>query len=1105
MVGQAALLRAKFSPPRPYRRVLVRPRVLACLRRSLDHRVTIVQAGAGYGKTTALASLWRELERSGRRCFWLTLDHADREPRQFVAYLAGVFGLLLPPGHEWNTDERGQPLTEADSLINALTGAELADPALLVLDDYHLVAGEPDVLAITERLLTYLPPALHVVLATRRPVPFAALPAWRARGEVLEVSGHDLAFTLDEVSALFAEGDAALAPGDAARLTELTEGWPIALQLSLQSLQAGSSGAGVREADGIRQLMPQEPASSGVLFDYLAHELLDRQTPEVRAFLLDTAVLRELTPGACAAVRADPQAADLLAHVHELDLFTVALGEDQYRYHHLFRDFLRLHAGQDSAGVRTRHARAGQYFEERGAWEEAVGHWLKAEQFDRAAHAIEAAAGSVLSAGRLDTVTAWIDALPAAQLADAPQLQALLGDICRLQSRFDEALGWYAEAERIFRTRGDPAGVRRTLHGQASVYLDTVRPAEAEGLLQEALRLSEGIADRQARARLLDLVAENKLNLGKPDEAEALRDEARRLREEGPGEDTLSARVKLRTGQLAQARAMLESRVEAERRAAQGGRMGPPRAHRETVLLLSLIASFQGRADAALDLATEGIALGERLNSPFVTAVGQMRLGHARQLQAHATAAIPPPERGHQAGRDAAIQGYRAAIELGDALDVRRTRAEAMWGLTRAYGFFRGSDGGSGDVRAAEAAAAEGMEIAAWAGDLWVGALTELTLGASYVLADQPAEGLPAILRATTAFRDCGDAFSRAAARTWEALAQAALRRWDAALGALHDALGVCAANAYDSLLTVPTLLGPPDPRRLIPLLLRLRTHREHGAYVGRLLALLSAPLVQVHPGYRLHVQTLGAFRTWRGDVEVTSREWQRDKARQLFQLFITERGRWLQRDEVVERLWPSLGRDAAMRDFKVALNALNKAVEPAHAPEDAFAYVAREGTAYRLRPEDDLWLDAAEFERRCEAGLRGPLAGPDSPETLGQLRSAMALYGGDYLPEALYEDWAAETRERLLTLYLRAADRLAAALIERGQYEEALNACQAILARDACWERAYRLMMQAYRAQGNRPQALRAYQRCVEVLREQLDVAPSPETVALSRVMDLV
>ncbi|MBI4779717.1 MAG: hypothetical protein HY785_00180, partial [Oscillatoriophycideae cyanobacterium NC_groundwater_1537_Pr4_S-0.65um_50_18] len=90
------------------------------------------------------------------------------------------------------------------------------------------------------------------------------------------------------------------------------------------------------------------------------------------------------------------------------------------------------------------------------------------------------------------------------------------------------------------------------------------------------------------------------------------------------------------------------------------------------------------------------------------------------------------------------------------------------------------------------------------------------------------------------------------------------------------------------------------------------------------------------------------------------------------------------------------------------------------------------------------------------------------------------------------------EERERLLALYLRAADKLAGALIERGQYDEGLELCQKILAKDVCWERAYRLMMTAYAKQGNRPRALKTFQRCVEMLKSELDVAPSAATTSL-------
>lgn len=1163
MLRDDLLLRTRLTPPRPHRRVLTRPRLLARLREALNCRLTIVQAGTGYGKTTALAAL----KGDAKHFLWVTLDESDRDPQQFLAYLIAAFRLRLPELAEAPLALLGElsngmvePAQVIDALINALSVC-LQEPALLVLDDYHIVSSSPEVVGLVERFLAFLPADLHAILSTRHPISLPSLATWRARGETLEIGRADLAFRIEETADLFRQTYGMnLAPEEVALLYNKTEGWPIALQLAWQGLRSGA-------AEGVLDLLAR-PAVGGVvpsatLFDYLAHELLDRQPPEIGAFLRDTAVLGELTPDACDAVRGEAgsgASAALLKQLYALDLFVVALGDEHTRYHHLFHDFLLAQWSSDPNGMRERHRRAAAYFQGRGESDEAITHWLAAEGFEEAADTIEAIDEDALRAGRLNRLADWIDALPPHILADHPRLQALLGDIYRLRSLFDRALAWYAQAEKAWRARDDAAGISRALRGQALVYLDTVRPAQAEHLLQEALRLADGTPDREARARLLDLMAENKLNLGKPAEAEVLRRDADVLRNEAPADDTLSARVKLRTGRLSQARQALEALAAAEQSAARSapqGQMGPPRGHRETVLLLSLVEAFMGQGERAFTLAQEGIALGERLESPFITAVGHMRLGHALQLSvspgradASTRAVLPPPSRkpGHPGygGPDygGAIGWYRSAIVLGDRLAVRRTRTEAMWGLTRAYGY-------GGDLDLAAAAAAEGIEIAIEAGDIWLVALASLALGASYVLAGAPETALQNLTRALGAFRECNDTFGRAAARLWLALAHLDLAHraeptpsftirglpqgsgsgaLSHFLTAVEDLLALCETNGYDFLFTGPSLLGPPDERRLVPLLLEARGHHIRPAYVTHLLAAMGmpdirAPYMALHPGYRLSVQTLGAFKVWRGAEEITAREWQRDKARQLFQLLLAERdqalaGRarrpdrpgarspdhggehWLQRDQIVERLWPELTPEAAVRDFKVALNALNRALEPASSMPSTrrnvhrFFFVEREGTAYRLRPEADLWLDAAEFEAYCERGLHGPL----DEEAITALRSALALYAGDYLPEALYEDWAAEQRERLLTLYLRAADRLADALIERGQVEEGLDICQAILARDVCWEHAYQLMMSAYTRQGNRVQAHRIYARCVEVLRAELDVPPSAETLGLYR-----
>jgi LuxR family transcriptional regulator, maltose regulon positive regulatory protein len=1074
------VLRTKLAPPRAPARALARPPLLARLREALDYRVTIVQAGAGYSKTSALAAL----DGAGFPLFWYSMDEADADPQRFLAYLIGAFRERLPALSdrpdalllETGAAQRPETWTAVvDALINALAAA-LHAPALLVLDDYHVVADAPAVAALTERFLTYLPPQLHVVLATRRPLASAGLVRWRARGEALEITRAALAFTPAEIAALFRETyGRPLAPADLAALVDATEGWPIALQLVWQGLRTGV-------ADTVPALLAQGGASLGALFDYLARDVLEAQPLDLAAFLRDTAVLRELTPAACAAVTGSPDAPALLARLLDLDLFVVALGERHYRYHHLFHAFLRAQAAGDPAADAARHRRAGAYFAGAGAAEDAIYHWLAAGDLPAAAEAIEGAGEAALRAGWLDTVARWIDALPPAVLAVHPLLQAFLGDVYRLRSRFDDALAWYAQAEATWRGRDDAAGISRALRGQALVYLDTVRPAQAERILEEALRLADGAADTAARARLLDLLAENKLNLGQPDAAERLRAEARALREEGPGEDTLSVRVKLRTGQLDEAQRTLESWAEAERGEVAHGQTHPPRAHRETLLILSLIHAFRGDAERAFALAQEGRAVGARLGSPFVTAVADIRLGHAWQLRCGPAGPAP-------GALAEAVACYQAAIALGDRMAVRRLRAEAMWGLTRAHGF-------GGDLESARAAAAEGVETGRWAGDAWVVALVELALGSSLALAGQAAEAAGVLARVLVAFRDCGDRLGRAATRLWLALAYADLGQRELCAASLDDALALCEAHGYDFLLTGPSLLSPPD-RRAVPLLVAARSAGRRAAYAGRLLAALGLPDLQAHPGYQLRVQTFGAFRVWRGAQEVAPGDWQRGVARQLLQALLTERGRWAPREEIAGRLWPHLTPDAGARDFKVALNALNRAIEPGRPPDAPSAFIAREGSAYRLRPEADLWVDAVAFEQECAAGLRALDAG-DPAAAIPRLQAALDLAGGEYLAEAVYDDWSAPERERLLALYLRAADRLAGALLDAGRTDEALDTCDRILARDSCWERAYRLMMLAHARQGNRAPALRVYQRCVTTLRAELGIEPAPATVHL-------
>lgn len=1054
------LLRTRIVPPPRNPRTLSRPRVTAALRRALEYRLTVLQAGAGYGKSTALAELAGEVW----PLIWYQVGVEDNDPLVFFLHLCHAIRRTLPELggrlpmeylEAWDGTQGPLPWRGVlDSLINVL-GEGLEEPTLLVLDDAHLVLESGEVAHILDRLIGLAPAHLHVLLSGRPTIDLPGLPRWRAHNDVLLLDQSALTFTAAEIAALFATHyGVELTAEEVDSLRAYTEGWAIALQLIWQNMRGRSPAL-------LEFPLRWQVGSPDALFAMLAREVFERQPEDVRDFLLVTATLRDLQPEACDALLGVEGggvggAAAMLAYLRRQDLFVVETAEGALRYHHIFHDFLRQQA--DPERRQGWHRVAADYFLERDERESALYHLLEARAWEQAAAMLDADAAALLASGRLDTLAAYLDALPPETLHQHPMLIFTLGDLARLHSRFDVALAWYRQAENAWRARGQLEGVARALRGQARVYLDTVNPSQAERLLEEALRLSDGFDDREAQVRLLELLAENKLNAGRVAEAESLRQRAEELRLEGPSNDQLLFRVWLRTGRLNEAYQALTGRAEAERRAP----VQTPRAHRETLLILSLICSFTGQGEQALRTAVEGTRRGEELNSPFVTAVGHMRQGHALMVL----------------GRDAE-DAFETSIAISRRLEVPRLRVEASWGLCRLYGY-------RGDLERAEVHARQAIEIADQAGDEWIASLTRLTMGASLTLAARYEAAAGWLERAAAGFQECSDPFGRTAARLWLCLGWLRQKRTDRLQRWLPEVLTACREGGYGFLFTRPSLLGPPDERILVPLLIFARQHGWEAAYAARLLQELGLPDVQLHPGYALRVQTLGGFQVWRGAEAIPPAGWRREKSRQLFQLLIASRHAPLDRDQICEHLWPEADPAIAQRNFKIALNTLYQALEPEREAGSESAYILREGSTYALRPGADLWIDAEQFTR---------LVRDADPQ---RLRQALDLYRGEFLPDALYEPWAALERERLATLFLETADRLAGVCLEQGDHAAVIDLCQRILAQDNCWERAYRYLMLAYDRLGDRGQVGRTYQRCVQALREELDVPPSEETRAL-------
>nr|MBA3852087.1 tetratricopeptide repeat protein [Chloroflexota bacterium] len=236
------------------------------------------------------------------------------------------------------------------------------------------------------------------------PLPLARL---RARYELAELRAADLRFAPDEAAAFLNEVmGLGLSAADVAALERRTEGWIVGLQLAALSMQGREDAPGfVRAFAGDERYV----------VDYLVEEVLQRQPPHVRSFLLQTSILDRLSGPLCDAVTGRDDGNELLATLERGNLFVVPLDTKRhwFRYHHLFADALRVHAAEEHPDrIPILHWRASEWCERHGQPSEAVGHALAGKDFGRAAGLVELAGRAMLTGRQDAALLGWLQALP---------------------------------------------------------------------------------------------------------------------------------------------------------------------------------------------------------------------------------------------------------------------------------------------------------------------------------------------------------------------------------------------------------------------------------------------------------------------------------------------------------------------------------------------------------------------------------------------------------------------------------------------------------------------------------------------------------------------
>jgi LuxR family transcriptional regulator, maltose regulon positive regulatory protein len=1049
----------RLQPPAGPARRIRRPRIEQTLAAALDYPLCSVTAPLGSGKTQALAGLARH---GGWPTAWLRCAADDDGPR-FAGHLIGALARVstIDSTRIWAAAATAVGLI--DTLANELA-AGLNDETVLVIDDCHLLETQPAACLLLERLIVVQPLRLHIIFSGRWPLRLTQLAHAALRGEVLAIEADELAFDEGEARRLWAEAGYD-PPADLAELITLSDGWPLALQSTLAQ-------SNWRAALGLA-------GDATPLDSYLDQELFAGLPADLQHLLHHCAGLQQIDAELCAALIGPTAIEPLLDDLRRRRLITMR-NDGTLRFPALIGAWLQRRAAAD-ADWPAIHRRAADFYQQRGAYESALFHLLAIGD-PTAVQVVGDMAEPLIAAGRAEDVLLWLRRLPVGVENQARVLE-LQGAALRRLARSEAGAAAYRRAEQIYAAEGDAGGQVRCLRGLAAICLDTVQPGPATDLLRRAVKLLPR-REAQARAELIRMQAENWVNLGRADVALRLERAAdqvaagareHRRRNEAINHRAPSARLLLRAGRLSEA----QQRLEAQLRNQEGAREAATGAHREPALLLALIHALLGAAPKALALAGRVLFSAQQQPFPQTEALAALRLAHAYQL-------VSPDDHGQ------AQHYYAHGLQILQRSGVARTRAEGLLGLTLLHGH-------RGDLLQAEHAAREGLQLTESVGDAWTAALLYLALGSSAAAQrDNRADGW--LSQAEQRFQRGGDGFGTALVTLWRLIAACAAGRDDAGLDEQISSLMRQLSDAGAlGVLCGPSLFGPRDSARLVPILLRARRMEAYRDTAQRLL-LEGFPSIAVddsvdeyHPGFTLRIQMLGMFRVVRGNQEILAREWQREKARQLFQLLVTLRGNWIQREQICSWLWPDTELEAAERQFKVTLNALNSALEPHRPPRIAPFFIRRMGLAYSFAPSFGVWIDVDEFELRV-AGA----AAEQREFAQRNAQAALQLYRGDFLAEALYDPWTTEERERLLARYLTTATAHAARLSESGDQAGAIQISEQILRRDRCYEEAYQILMRAHARAGSRSQALRSFTRCREALSEDLAIEPLPETIAL-------
>lgn len=991
----------RYSIPRQRRSSLHRERLTARLHENIGSGLAVVQAPAGYGKTALLADFASSL--SGLyQVAWLTLDASCAAPESLARQLASA---LLGEGATW-APASATKLEDLKAYLGSVCdqlSAAAETPALLVIENAHELRESDEAGELVGWLLEILPQGAEVILSGREPSRLLEADRRVAAGEVLFLDATDLAFTAGEVAELAAAAGCSVS---VERLLTATHGWPIAVMAVLSGTVSLAGAERAHGGDAWERYLFEEVWKS--VPEPFQHTLLTLSVApvierEIAVALLGQGPWRQVAPWlASATLLGEPLDGGF------------RLNPQVKRF--LLSEFERRAPERFTAVVE----RTAGLLEERGDVADAIELARETRCNGVLAGILERESRALLLQGAFGVLWRGYQALAPDDLADRPMLRAVGSRILAHHSRANEAL---ETAESVLEDATASGAARQhALLGKARAYRLLGRVPELVAIF-DTVRSAADCDEPTIIAELAWQEAQVVLaTTSEFDRAERLLLEAIANCRDG---DSLSLELLLRStlGQLYTMRGDGPEAINELTRAARGWRAMRGTGNLGWVLnnlgmAHLLVGDFESAAAVLEEALREGKASENVRNEAYaIASLGDANLALGRHEEAR-------------------VQ-YEEAIRIcaTDVLD-ESLAALSIAGLSAAQL-------GLGDLKEADYFSRRATLVAeAFGNPLEIG-YCRLQQAMVDDAAQNHAAAIAAVREAIGLFRPIDAraplrvAFYRLAICLFRAGRRAEAQE---ALQELHE------------MVTEPWMAGPLLPLiREQPMFAQWAASRALPArWFRELLEKQSfAPVPERRDAGekptrlpRVVAQSLGPMRVTVGGREVADEAWASSRAKEMFFLFLANRG-GLRKEEAAVALYPEISPEGCNSAFHSNLYRLRRALY-----QDSI--IKRDG-AYLLNPEADFEWDVGQFLGGLEEARRLPAG---SAERAMATEAALEHYRGPFA-EAFYSEWAEGLRAQVSERRQEALSSLAGYYASRKEFDSAAACLERVLDTDRYNEQA--------------------------------------------------